>query len=210
MSASPSAFTTIKKAKVIKILAGYNLDKVFKVDLKNNKIITAGQDGRCVVYNLNNNKTYFLREEPNWFLIYASALSPSGKLGAYSSDENNSSLAFDKLILNNTDISIKNLIYDKYRINSAKLHIKHFVTDMKKQYRGDIKLELNSNVAKINLNAIIRDDFVKLTSNMKIEKNFIQPYQVVSSHKSVIDLDNKNLNGYGLVKYLAITSKGIN
>jgi len=36
-------------------------------------------------------------------------------------------------------------------------------------------------------------------------KNFIQPYQVVSSHKNVIDLDNKNLNGYGLVKYLAIT-----
>ena len=91
----------IKKAKVIKILAGYNLDKVFKVDLKNNKIITAGQDGRCVVYNLNNNKTYFLREEPNWFLIYASALSPSGKLGAYSSDENNNETIF------NTDTKIK-------------------------------------------------------------------------------------------------------
>jgi len=100
----------------------------------------------------------------------------SSLINSDSSDENNSSLAFDKLILNNTDISIKNLIYDKYRINSAKLHIKHFVTDMKKQYRGDIKLELNSNVGKINLNAIIRDDFVKLTSNMKIEKNFIQPY----------------------------------
>ena len=97
----------------------------------------------------------------------------SSLINSDSSDENNSSLAFDKLILNNTDISIKNLIYDKYRINSAKLHIKHFVTDMKKQYRGDIKLELNSNVAKINLNAIIRDDFVKsFLIPFKVSTNF--------------------------------------
>ena len=29
-------------------------------------------------------------------------------------------------------------------------------------------------------------------------------------NKNIIDLGNTNLNGYGLVKYLAITSKGIN
>ncbi|MEA3498644.1 MAG: WD40 repeat domain-containing protein, partial [Campylobacterota bacterium] len=85
----------IKKAKVIKVLAGKNLDKVFKVDIKNNKIITAGQDGRCVVYNLKDNSDYFLREEPNWFLIYGAGLSPSGKLGAYSSDEENNVTVFN-------------------------------------------------------------------------------------------------------------------
>ena len=78
----------IKKAKVIKVLEGRNLDKVFKVDIKNDTIITAGQDGRCVVYNLKNNSDYFLRDK-HWFLIYGAGLSPSGKLGAYSSDENN-------------------------------------------------------------------------------------------------------------------------
>ena len=84
----------IKKAKVIKILAGRNLDKVFKVDYKNNKIITAGQDGRCVVYDLKNNRDYFLRET-RWFLIYGAGLTPSAKLGAFSSDENNNVTIFD-------------------------------------------------------------------------------------------------------------------
>ncbi|MCK5293745.1 MAG: WD40 repeat domain-containing protein, partial [Arcobacteraceae bacterium] len=85
----------IQKAKVIQVLADRNLDKVFKVDYKNNKIITAGQDGRCFVYNLKNNTDYFLREELNWFLIYGAGLTPSGKLGAYASDENNNVTVFD-------------------------------------------------------------------------------------------------------------------
>ena len=84
----------IKKGKVVKLLANKNLDKVFKVDFKNNKIITAGQDGRCVVYDLNNNIAYFLREK-HWFLIYGAGLSPSGKYGAFSSDENNNVTVFN-------------------------------------------------------------------------------------------------------------------
>jgi len=84
----------IKAGKVIKVLAGKNLDKVFKVDFKNNKIITAGQDGRCVVYDLKTNYSYSLREK-HWFLIYGAGLSPSGKLGAFSSDENNNVTVFN-------------------------------------------------------------------------------------------------------------------
>jgi len=83
----------VKKGEVIKILADRNLDKVFKVDYKNNTIITAGQDGRCVVYNLKTNRDYFLREK-RWFLIYGSGLSPSAKLGAFSSDEQNNVTVF--------------------------------------------------------------------------------------------------------------------
>jgi len=83
----------IKKGKVVKILANKNLDKVFKVDYKNDTIITAGQDGRCVVYNLKNGSDYFLRKK-NWFLIYGAGLSPSAKLGAYSSDEQNNVTVF--------------------------------------------------------------------------------------------------------------------
>jgi len=51
---------------------------------------------------------------------------------ANSSDdsESNSSLPFDKIVLNDTDITVKQIIYDKYKINSAKLHINHFTTDM--------------------------------------------------------------------------------
>ncbi|MEA1892938.1 MAG: WD40 repeat domain-containing protein [Campylobacterota bacterium] len=83
----------VKNGEVIKILAGKNLDKVFKVDYKKGIIITAGQDGRCVVYNLKNSTDYFLRDK-NWFLIYGAGLSPSAKLGAYSSDEQNNVTVF--------------------------------------------------------------------------------------------------------------------
>ncbi|MEA3331794.1 MAG: WD40 repeat domain-containing protein [Campylobacterota bacterium] len=84
----------IQKGKVIDVLANRNLDKVFKVDYKNNTIITAGQDGKCVVYNLKTNRDYFLRKK-HWFLIYGAGLSPSAKLGAYSSDENNNVTVFN-------------------------------------------------------------------------------------------------------------------
>lgn len=84
----------IKKAKVIAILDGQNLDNVFKVDFKNNKIITAGQDGRCVVYDMSNHSSYFLRKK-RWFLIYGAALSHSGKYGAFSSDEKNNITIFN-------------------------------------------------------------------------------------------------------------------
>ena len=84
----------IKKGEVIKVLANRNLDKVFKVDYKNDIIITAGQDGRCVVYNLKTNRDYFLRKE-HWFLIYGAGLSPSAKFGAYSSDEQNNVTVFN-------------------------------------------------------------------------------------------------------------------
>jgi len=84
----------IKQGKVIKLLADKNLDKVFKVDYKNNKIITAGQDGRCVIYDTKTNKDYFLREK-KWFLIYGAGLSPSAELGAFSSDENNNVTIFN-------------------------------------------------------------------------------------------------------------------
>ncbi|MDB2405461.1 WD40 repeat domain-containing protein [Arcobacteraceae bacterium] len=86
----------IQEGKVLDVLKGKNLDKVFKVDFKSDKIITAGQDGRCVVYNLKTKRSYSLREK-EWFLIYGAGLSPSGNLGAFSSDENNNVTVFDTI-----------------------------------------------------------------------------------------------------------------
>jgi len=84
----------INKAKVTTYLEARNLDNIFKVDFKNNKIITAGQDGKCVFYDLNKNIDYYLKEK-RWFLIYAAGLSPSGNKGAFSSDEENNVIVFD-------------------------------------------------------------------------------------------------------------------
>ena len=82
----------IKTKQITKVLSGQNLDKVFKVDIKNNKIITAGQDRRCVVYNLSTGSSYYMSVD---FLIYAAGLNTDATLGAYSSDEQNNVIVFD-------------------------------------------------------------------------------------------------------------------
>ena len=73
-------------------LKGQNLDNVFQVAWKNGTIITAGQDRRTVVYN-NKNYQPYIRESS--FLIYGCALSNSGKIAAYSSDEQNNVTIFN-------------------------------------------------------------------------------------------------------------------
>ena len=74
----------------IKIYEKQNLDNVFQVDIKNNVILTAGQDRRAVVYN--QGKTFYKKVN---FLIYACALSPSGNLAAIAHDEENNVLIFN-------------------------------------------------------------------------------------------------------------------
>lgn len=75
---------------IIKKYTGYNLDNVFQVDWKNNIIITAGQDRRCVVYNVDT--PYYNSSN---FLIYSCGLTPKGVIGAYSSDEENNVTVFN-------------------------------------------------------------------------------------------------------------------
>jgi len=78
--------------KHIRTLSGENVDNVFQVDYKNSIICTAGQDRRVVVYNLKNSSAYYKSSD---FLVYSVALSPSAKLLAYSSDENNNITVFN-------------------------------------------------------------------------------------------------------------------
>jgi DNA-binding beta-propeller fold protein YncE len=73
-------------------LSGQNLDNVFQVDVKNNIVATAGQDRRMVIYTLKSNSAYY--ETAN-FLIYSVGLSPSGKIVAYASDQNNNITVFN-------------------------------------------------------------------------------------------------------------------
>jgi WD40 repeat protein len=80
-----------KSGKLLQTLRGQNLDNVFQIDMKNERIITAGQDRRVVVYNLKNASPFYVTSS---FLVYTAALSPSGKLGAYSSDEHNNVTVF--------------------------------------------------------------------------------------------------------------------
>jgi len=72
--------------KVVQILKGQNLDNTYKVAFRNNIVTGAGQDRRGSYYMLpKGNGGYF----EGSFLIYATALSPSGRYAAYAIDEDN-------------------------------------------------------------------------------------------------------------------------
>ncbi len=83
---------SVKDGKVIKEFKGQNVDNIFQVDYKNSLIITAGQDRRTAIYTKDGKTAYY---KNGTFLIYSSALSPSGEIGAYASDEHNNITLFN-------------------------------------------------------------------------------------------------------------------
>lgn len=78
--------------KIIKVLKGGNVDNVYKVDFKKDLVLCAGQDRRGIVYNVQNGS--YERFDGS-FLIYAGALSPSLKWGAFAFNEQNDIVLFD-------------------------------------------------------------------------------------------------------------------
>jgi WD40 repeat protein len=82
----------IKAGKVIEVLKGQNLDNTYKVAIENSVVTGAGQDRRASYYRLpKGNGGYF----EGSFLIYATALSPSGRYAAYAIDEENNIAIYD-------------------------------------------------------------------------------------------------------------------
>ena len=93
-SASESGRVTLMDVKTGKILdtsRERNLDNIYKLAMQNGTIITAGQDRRVAVYP-KDAAPYTIKSK---FLVYSVGLSPSGKLGVYSADENNNLQLFD-------------------------------------------------------------------------------------------------------------------
>jgi len=74
-----------KSGKVIKVLRGINLDNVYKVDIKKDTVVGAGQDRRASWYNIKTGKGDYIQAK---FLIYATALSPDASKAAFALDEN--------------------------------------------------------------------------------------------------------------------------
>ena len=65
---------------------GQNVDNVFQIDYKNNKIAGAGQDRRVSFYDT---KTKKGTHKKSTFFVYSVGLSPSARRAAYSSNEEN-------------------------------------------------------------------------------------------------------------------------
>lgn len=83
--------TNVKTGEIIKILESQNVDNIYKIAYSNGNIITAGQDRRVGVYP-KNMEPYYIKSD---FLVYTASLSPSGKIGIYSSGEENYLQVFD-------------------------------------------------------------------------------------------------------------------
>jgi hypothetical protein len=81
-----------KDGKLLQTLSGENVDNIFSIDFKGDTVLTGGQDRRAAVYNIKNKNAYYIKSS---FFIYGVGLSPSGKIGAYSSDINNNVTLFN-------------------------------------------------------------------------------------------------------------------
>lgn len=80
--------------KITRRIQGGNVDNIYKLDFQNNKIATAGQDRRAIVYSFDG-KMYDRYD--GTFLIYTVALSPNATKLAVSLDENNIITIFDTI-----------------------------------------------------------------------------------------------------------------
>lgn len=103
--------TTLKE---LKSFSSQNVDNIFQLDLKNNIIITAGQDRRCAVYDIKKNSSYYKKAE---FLIYSVGLSPSGNIGVMADNEQSDLKVFntktkeDLFILKENKALISNILF---------------------------------------------------------------------------------------------------
>ena len=81
----------VKSGKILKKLDGLNVDNIYKIAYRKGTIITAGQDRRVGIYP-KDAKPYYIKSN---FLVYSASLSPSGKIGVYSSGEESYLQLFD-------------------------------------------------------------------------------------------------------------------
>ncbi len=82
----------IKKGEIVQVLKGQNLDNTYRVAFRNNIVTGAGQDRRASYYTLPKGDGGYFKGS---FLIYATALSPSGRYAAYAIDEDNDIAIYD-------------------------------------------------------------------------------------------------------------------
>ncbi len=127
----------VKSGKVIKELKGQNVDNVYKVDFKAGKVSGAGQDRRGSLYDVKRGTGSYIEGS---FLIYGTALSPSGKKVAFAMDEKNnisiySTLNKSKIALLKGQKSTLNVIIfqDENRLFSASDDNKIMVWDLNKK-----------------------------------------------------------------------------
>ena len=95
-------FGSTLEGKVLVKLEGVNKDKVYQSLMSLNAkgewvVISGGQDRKVGVYTLNKDLHYNYYSLETDFLFYSVGLNSNGRLGAFSSDENNTISVFDTI-----------------------------------------------------------------------------------------------------------------
>ena len=105
----------INSSEIVRTFSNQNLDNVFQADLKNNIILTAGQDRRAVVYDMKKNSNTYYKKTP--FLIYSAGLTPSGLIAGIAYNEENEVLIFntkskkDLHVLKGNKTTLSNIVF---------------------------------------------------------------------------------------------------
>ncbi len=119
----------IKTGNILKTFSGQNLDNVYQLDYKNHIIAVASKDKKCGIYKDDGSIAYHKKSN---FIVYATGLSPSGKLCGYTSNSKNDITIFNVYTKNNlyklshNDNPISNIIFlnEKEIVTSDKNKIK--------------------------------------------------------------------------------------
>ena len=91
-------------------------------------------------------------------------------------NEQNTTLPFDRVVVNHLDLSLLDTSYDAYHVNHAKLTVNNLETDMKTEHKADVKFMLDSNVSQINMEASLKNENFKFLGTIEGERLFLSPF----------------------------------
>lgn len=117
----------VKTSKTLQVFDSQNVDNIYHVAYANGVIITAGQDRRVAVYQ-EGVKDYHIKSD---FIVYCVGISPSGKIGIYSSGEESDLQLFET----KTEKKLDRLVGHKGTVNQIKfINEKELFTNERNSY----------------------------------------------------------------------------
>jgi len=91
-------------------------------------------------------------------------------------EEQNLSLPFEQVVINNLQFSLSNVAYEEYKINDIKLSLNDVKSDLKKHHSGRLALILDSNVAQVVLDASVVENRFEIQGELEGEQQFINAF----------------------------------
>ncbi|MBC8238414.1 MAG: nitrate reductase [Helicobacteraceae bacterium] len=117
----------VKTSQTLGVFDTQNVDNIYHVAYAKGVIITAGQDRRVAVYQ-EGVKDYHIKSD---FIVYCVGISPSGKIGVYSSGEESDLQLFDT----KTEKKMDKLVGHKGTVNQIKfINEKELFTNERNSY----------------------------------------------------------------------------